>query len=91
MFLINLNIIIVYSFKQNFIKMNNNLNKVTDLLLIKFRGCSKRYMQSNASLLENCFELRNNNPRNLELMTIARKPMGYHLEMPGHEYWHKLV
>lgn len=48
-----------------------------------------RLIQSNSKLLENCAEVRNRNPRNLELMTIARKPEGYHLEMPGHEYWNK--
>ncbi|VVC29595.1 Hypothetical protein CINCED_3A011098 [Cinara cedri] len=32
----------------------------------------------------------NRNPRNLEKMRIAYKPAGYHLEKPGHEFWHKL-
>lgn len=49
-----------------------------------------RLKQDNASLLENLPEITNRNPRNLELMTIARKPMGYHLEVKGREYWHKL-
>ncbi|XP_014214306.1 39S ribosomal protein L18, mitochondrial [Copidosoma floridanum] len=68
----------------------NNLSRV-GLMLRCGTGCTRRYVQSNANLLENCVELRNRNPRNLELMTIARKPLGYWLDMPGHEYWHKLV
>ncbi|XP_052132139.1 39S ribosomal protein L18, mitochondrial [Frankliniella occidentalis] len=33
----------------------------------------------------------NRNPRNLELMTIAQKPEGYHLDRFNVSYWHKLV
>lgn len=32
----------------------------------------------------------NRNPRNLERLRIAYKPSGYHLEKPGHSFWHKL-
>lgn len=31
----------------------------------------------------------NRNPRNLELLRIAYKPDGFHLEKPGKCYWHK--
>ncbi|XP_011506254.1 PREDICTED: 39S ribosomal protein L18, mitochondrial [Ceratosolen solmsi marchali] len=52
-----------------------------------------RHVETNANLLANCIEIRNNNPRNLELMTIARKPEGYTLDNPrsGINYWNKLV
>ena len=50
---------------------------------------SYRNIQSNSSLLENVIEIKNRNPRNLELLTIARKPVGYQLEKNTHEYWHK--
>lgn len=33
--------------------------------------------------------LTNRNPRNLELMKIAYKPSGYHLEEAGRCYWNK--
>lgn len=45
----------------------------------------------NAELVQNCRELINRNPRNLERLRIARKPNGYHLEKPGRSFWHKLV
>ncbi|EDW73981.1 uncharacterized protein Dwil_GK21616 [Drosophila willistoni] len=32
----------------------------------------------------------NRNPRNLERLRIAYKPVGYHLEKPGRSYWHTL-
>lgn len=35
--------------------------------------------------------LANRNPRNLERLTIARKPTGYHLDKPGKLFWHKVV
>lgn len=31
----------------------------------------------------------NRNPRNLERLRIAYKPVGYHLERPGRSFWHK--
>lgn len=34
--------------------------------------------------------LINRNPRNLEKLRIAYKPIGYHLEKPGRTFWHKL-
>ncbi|CAB0041076.1 unnamed protein product [Trichogramma brassicae] len=51
---------------------------------------ASRQVRSNAAVLERCTEIRNRNPRNLELMTIARKPQGYHLDNKGHEFWNKL-
>ncbi|KAG7208757.1 hypothetical protein KM043_014952 [Ampulex compressa] len=51
----------------------------------------KRQVQSNAELLENCTEIRNRNPRNLERLRIARKPVGFKLEKNNISYWHKLV
>lgn len=33
--------------------------------------------------------VHNRNPRNLEMMKIAYKPGGYHLERPGRNFWHK--
>lgn len=35
--------------------------------------------------------MHNRNPRNLEMMKIAYKPYGYHLERPGRCFWHKWV
>lgn len=49
-----------------------------------------RGLHSNAELVETCTEIVNRNPRNLERLRIARKPLGYHLNKPGHMYWHKL-
>lgn len=40
---------------------------------------------------EACSEFYNRNPRNLERLRIANKPIGYHLEAPGREFWHKYV
>ncbi|XP_023704109.1 39S ribosomal protein L18, mitochondrial isoform X2 [Cryptotermes secundus] len=40
---------------------------------------------------EACSEFYNRNPRNLERLRIAYKPIGYHLEAPGREFWHKLL
>ncbi|XP_029665098.1 39S ribosomal protein L18, mitochondrial [Formica exsecta] len=51
---------------------------------------SRREMHSNAELIELCTKIENRNPRNLERLRIARKPQGYHLEIPGRTYWHKL-
>ncbi|XP_020294906.1 39S ribosomal protein L18, mitochondrial [Pseudomyrmex gracilis] len=50
----------------------------------------RREIHDNATLVEQCTEIVNRNPRNLERLRIARKPQGYHLEVPGHSYWHKL-
>ncbi|XP_015607792.1 39S ribosomal protein L18, mitochondrial [Cephus cinctus] len=49
-----------------------------------------RQVHSNAELLNNCTKVENKNPRNMELLRIARKPVGYQLEKPGRNYWHKL-
>lgn len=49
----------------------------------------KREVHGNAEIIANCKEIRNRNPRNLERLRIARKPVGYSLEKPGFSYWHK--
>ncbi|XP_063986099.1 large ribosomal subunit protein uL18m [Diachasmimorpha longicaudata] len=46
---------------------------------------------SNAALVDKCTEVSNRNPRNLELLRIARKPAGYHLERVSRKFWHQLV
>lgn len=51
--------------------------------------CIRREIHSNQELIETCTEIVNRNPRNLERLRIARKPVGYKLEKPGHSYWHK--
>ena len=51
----------------------------------------KRGVHGNAEIIANCKEIRNRNPRNLERLRIARKPVGYFLEKPGFSYWHKLL
>ncbi|XP_076282418.1 mitochondrial ribosomal protein L18 isoform X1 [Lasioglossum baleicum] len=51
----------------------------------------KREVHGNAEIIANCNEVRNRNPRNLERLRIARKPIGYVLEKPGFSYWHKLI
>lgn len=51
----------------------------------------QREVHDNATLVEQCKEIVNRNPRNLERLRIARKPQGYHLEEPGHSYWHKYL
>lgn len=33
--------------------------------------------------------VQNRNPRNLEMMKIAYRPDGYHLDNPGRRFWHK--
>lgn len=38
---------------------------------------------------ENVVHMENRNPRNLEMMKIAYRPNGYHLEAPGRRFWHK--
>ncbi|XP_029043262.2 39S ribosomal protein L18, mitochondrial [Osmia bicornis bicornis] len=59
-------------------------NRVTNLFL-------KRQIHGNAEIVENCKEIRNRNPRNIERLRIARKPVGYILDKPGFSYWHKLI
>ncbi|XP_078039150.1 mitochondrial ribosomal protein L18 isoform X2 [Augochlora pura] len=51
----------------------------------------RREIHGNAEIVVNCKEVRNRNPRNLERLRIARKPIGYVLDKPGHSYWHKLI
>lgn len=33
--------------------------------------------------------LTNRNPRNLEFLRIANKPLGYRLDKPGRSFWNK--
>ncbi|XP_058803481.1 large ribosomal subunit protein uL18m [Phymastichus coffea] len=70
------------------------MNSIRNSFLVAYSENTSYYRQvqtlSNASLLKNCVEVKNRNPRNLELMTIGRKPEGYHLDNPGRHYWHKL-
>lgn len=49
----------------------------------------KRQIHGNAEIVENCKEIRNRNPRNLERLRIARKPIGYILDKRERGYWHK--
>lgn len=49
----------------------------------------KRQLHGNNAIVDNCKEIRNRNPRNLERLRIARKPTGYAVEKPGFSYWHK--
>ncbi|XP_033227485.1 39S ribosomal protein L18, mitochondrial [Belonocnema kinseyi] len=65
---------------------NVNIRVVNSVLRNYARG-----IQSNDSLLDGCSNVRNRNPRNLELLRIARKPVGWTLEKPGRQYWHRLV
>lgn len=37
----------------------------------------------------NTVYVENRNPRNLEMMKIAYRPSGYHLEAPGRCFWHR--
>lgn len=64
----------------------SNFRVVNSVLRNHVRG-----IQSNDSLLDECTSVKNRNPRNLELLRIARKPAGWHLEKKGREFWHKLV
>lgn len=68
----------------------NNLRRGCLISNVKCASIT-RQIQTNADLVENCAEIKNRNPRNLEFMRIARKPDGYHLEKPGHMYWNKYV
>ena len=63
---------------------NTNFRVVSSVIRNHVRG-----IQSNDSLLDGCANVRNRNPRNLELLRIARKPVGWTLEKPGREYWHR--
>lgn len=38
---------------------------------------------------EDATYMYNRNPRNLEMMRIAYRPDGYHLDMPGRCFWNK--
>lgn len=59
--------------------------------LCLFNSILKRGIHGNKSLIENCIEVTNRNPRNLERLLIARKPQGYHLEKQFRNFWHKYV
>lgn len=48
-----------------------------------------RNIESNAALIEKIGKVHNKNPRNLELLRIARKPTGYFLDKTDPRYWHK--
>ncbi|XP_031835033.1 mitochondrial ribosomal protein L18 [Nomia melanderi] len=61
------------------------LRRLTGNILVK------RQVHGNAEIIANCKEVRNRNPRNLERLRIARKPIGYALDKQGFSYWHKLV
>ncbi|CAN7985736.1 unnamed protein product [Ixodes hexagonus] len=52
-----------------------------------------RYSASNAASGGNdrvSPEYVNRNPRNLEQMLLARKPLGYGLDVPSRSFWHKV-
>lgn len=63
------------------------LNK--QLLSLLLPKVSVNNVHTNASLIEKCSEISNKNPRNLEMLRIARKPSGFHLERTSREYWHR--
>lgn len=67
----------------------NNLKRLSSVLFTEHFGIVTRQVQSNASLLENCREVENRNPRNLECMTIAHKPTGYNLDKSNNQWWNK--
>ena len=48
-----------------------------------------RSVHTNDSLVDNVKEIVNKNPRNLELLRIAKKPKGFHLDSTKIEYYHK--
>lgn len=67
----------------------NGITKISGFLnasLVR-NGCRKLH-GNGENLLENCTAVVNRNPRNLELLRIARKPSGYHLDRQVREYWH---
>ncbi|XP_071860054.1 mitochondrial ribosomal protein L18 [Bombus fervidus] len=61
------------------------------MLRIPTNTLIKRQIHGNAEIVSNCKEIRNRNPRNLERLRIARKPIGYALDKRESGYWHKLV
>lgn len=61
-----------------------------DIRLCLSNSIFKRRIHGNTSLIDNCIEVRNRNPRNLERLRIARKPDGFHLDKPIRSFWHKL-
>ncbi|XP_043276598.1 39S ribosomal protein L18, mitochondrial [Venturia canescens] len=69
--------------------MNRIIQRCSKLTVVPEVDRSK--FKTNADFIENTKSLQNRNPRNLELLRIARKPTGWHLEKPGREFWHKLV
>lgn len=50
----------------------------------------KKLLQTAKNLSPSDVTAVNRNPRNLELLRIAYKPSGYHLEKPGRSFWNKL-
>ncbi|XP_015522267.1 large ribosomal subunit protein uL18m [Neodiprion pinetum] len=67
----------------------NGITKTLGFVKSSLRA-SSRTIHGNAELIENCNAVKNRNPRNLELLRIARKPSGYHLDRQVREYWHTL-
>ncbi|XP_031776183.1 39S ribosomal protein L18, mitochondrial [Apis florea] len=57
---------------------------------ISLNNLIKRQIHGNAEIIENCKEIINRNPRNLERLRIARKPIGYVLDTREITFWHKL-
>lgn len=56
---------------------------------ISLNNLIKRQIHGNAEIIENCKEIINRNPRNLERLRIARKPIGYVLDTREITFWHK--
>lgn len=50
----------------------------------------RKILQTTKNLATSDVTTVNRNPRNLELLQIAFKPSGYHLEKPGRSFWNKL-
>ncbi|KAH0556502.1 39S ribosomal protein L18, mitochondrial [Cotesia glomerata] len=67
------------------------MNVINRLQLFNFSKINIRKIQSNATLVDNCQNVHNRNPRNLEYLRIAHRPHGYHLERKIPSYWHKLT
>ncbi|XP_006609517.1 39S ribosomal protein L18, mitochondrial [Apis dorsata] len=57
---------------------------------ISLNNLIKRQIHGNAEIIEKCKEIINRNPRNLERLRIARKPIGYVLDTRKITFWHKL-
>lgn len=57
----------------------------------KLMNSTKRFkaLMNCAKPDENAVYMHNRNPRNLEMMKIAYRPDGYHLEKAGKCYWNK--